>query len=153
MHLVDHAHGRVEDRVGADGAAALAQAQAEAQQGADAEVGEEALVPRLVAAVAEDAVFEHLRVKPRGQQDAVGHDEAVDEDDHLQLGGPQHAGHGHHHLVAPEVAGDGEGPAVALVAAEGLFQDLVLVAHALGVEPAAGAHAVDEGDARQAGHP
>ena len=63
VHLIDHPNGRVNDGIGTDGAGAFAEPQAQAEQGTGMQVIQEELVPRFVALVPENAVFEHFRIK------------------------------------------------------------------------------------------
>ena len=110
-------------------------------------------MPGFVAAMSEDGIVHDFRIQPAGGQYAVGHDEAVHQDQHLQFGSLQHGTDGHDHFQSTEIAQDVACRTIAVVVFHAFFQYLIFVSDTCTVQPAAGTDAFFQGDAGEVGHP
>ena len=78
VHLVHHADGGVDDGEGAEGTSALAETEAEMEQGFGTDDVEHPAVAALVAAMGEDHIVLGGRIESDGSEGASSHDKAVD---------------------------------------------------------------------------
>ena len=101
----------------------------------------------LVSLMSEDGVWQYLRVEPGSSKDAVGHDKAIDQYQHLQFGSPQHTADSHYHFVASKPGNLVSCRAVALIVVDCLFQYIVFMTDAFRIQSAAGSYALFQGNA------
>lgn len=87
-------------------------------------------------------VWQYLRVEPGSGKDAVGHDKAIDQYQHLQFGCPQHTADSHYHFVASKPGNLVSCRAVALIVVDCLFQYIVFMTDAFRIQSAAGSYAL-----------
>ena len=78
VHLVHHADGGVDDGEGAEGTSALAETEAEMEQGFGTDDVEHPAVAALVATMREDHIVLSGRIESDGSEGAGSHDKAVD---------------------------------------------------------------------------
>ena len=81
----------------------------------------------LVALVTIDTVIRQSRVQHFSGKHAIRHDEAVHDNDHPQLGCPQHTPHGSYHLKATEITGNIFGSAISLIILHTTLQYIIFM--------------------------
>ena len=115
--------------------------------------GEGMDVSGFISLMTEYGIIRHGRIQPGCHQQTVGHDESVDQNDHMQLSRLQHAPHGHSHLITAKVTDYIRRRTIADVIVPRSLQHFILMTYTVLIQSAPGANACIQRNMRERMHP